>query len=181
MRSQRGAGRLRAPDAEWVLMYRLGLSRARTAAVVRVPPASIGYHLAIARRRDPGLEAERQAAAGTAPAPGPSPTDLARMDEVIASVSAQGRLPEERSAHRSEWSKARWLYLRRREAAAGNSTPPTARASPGWPARKGNPGEGIFQGLRPIDPDVMQNDPPTVRENLRRRAARARLGSSGGH
>ncbi|MET1156218.1 hypothetical protein [Arthrobacter sp.] len=44
-------GRLRrAPDAEWVLKYRLGLSRARIAALVRVPPAAIGHHLAIARR-----------------------------------------------------------------------------------------------------------------------------------
>ena len=62
----------RAPDAEWVLMYRLGLSRQRIAALVRVPAAAVGYHLAIARRQDPGLEAEHQAAA--APSPYPSPT-----------------------------------------------------------------------------------------------------------
>ncbi|WP_248761234.1 helicase associated domain-containing protein [Pseudarthrobacter sp. SSS035] len=55
----------RAPDAEWVLMYRSGLSRARIAALVRVPPAAIGYHLVIARRQDPGLESEHRAAAGT--------------------------------------------------------------------------------------------------------------------
>jgi hypothetical protein len=30
---------------EWVLMYRLGLGRARIAALVRVPPAAVGYHL----------------------------------------------------------------------------------------------------------------------------------------
>jgi hypothetical protein len=48
----------RAPDAEWVLMYRLGLSRQRIAALVSVPPAAVGYHLVIARRQDPGLEAE---------------------------------------------------------------------------------------------------------------------------
>jgi hypothetical protein len=57
-----------APDAEWVLMYRLGLSRKRIAALVRVPPAAVGYHLGIARRQDPGLEAEHQAAAGAIPA-----------------------------------------------------------------------------------------------------------------
>ena len=44
----------RAPDPEWVLMYRSGLSRARIAALVRAEPATIGYHLVIARRHDPG-------------------------------------------------------------------------------------------------------------------------------
>ena len=86
----------RAPDAEWVLMYRLGLSRKRIAELVRVHPAAVGYHLVIARRQDPGLEAEHHAAAGAAPVR-PSPTDLARMEEVIAWVSAEGRLPEGRS------------------------------------------------------------------------------------
>lgn len=63
----------RAPDAEWVLMYRLGLSRKRIAELVRVHPAVVGYHLVIARRHDPGLEAEHHAAAGAAPVPYPSP------------------------------------------------------------------------------------------------------------
>ncbi|MDQ0819158.1 MULTISPECIES: hypothetical protein [unclassified Arthrobacter] len=86
----------RAPDAEWVLMYRLGLSRQRIAELVRVHPAVVGYHLVIARRQDPGLEAEHLAAAGAIPVPYPSPKDLARMEEVIAWVSAEGRLPDGR-------------------------------------------------------------------------------------
>ncbi|WP_326960467.1 MULTISPECIES: helicase associated domain-containing protein [unclassified Arthrobacter] len=109
----------RAPDAEWVLMYRLGLSRKRIAALVRVPPAAIGYHLAIARRQNPGLEAEHQAAAGAVPVPHPSPTDLARMEEVITWLSAEGRLPDGRSGDRNERSIARWLAVRRREASEG--------------------------------------------------------------
>jgi hypothetical protein len=114
----------RAPDAEWVLMYRLGLSRARIAALVRVPPAAVRYHLAIARRRDPGLEAGHQAAAaGPAPVPCPSPRDLARMEEVIAWISAEGRLPDGRSSDRGERSMARWLSGRRREAAGGSLDP----------------------------------------------------------
>jgi hypothetical protein len=32
----------RAPDAEWVLTYPLGLSRKRIAALVRVHPAAVG-------------------------------------------------------------------------------------------------------------------------------------------
>jgi hypothetical protein len=125
----------RAPDAEWVLMYRLGLSRQRIAALVRAEPASVGYHLVIARRQDPGLEAEHQAAAGAAPVPYPSPTDLARMEEVIAWISAEGRLPEGRSGHRGERSMARWLSARRREAAEGTLDPAYSHRLaqiPGW-------------------------------------------------
>jgi hypothetical protein len=113
----------RAPDAEWVLMYRLGLSRPRIAALVRAQPAAVGYHLVIARREDPGLEAEHQAAAGAAPVPHPAPTDLARMDELIAWVKTERRLPRDRSGQRSERSMARWLSGRRREAAEGTLDP----------------------------------------------------------
>jgi hypothetical protein len=100
-------------------MYRLGLSRQRIAALVRAEPAAVGYHLVIARRRDPGLEAEHQAAGGTVPVPSPSPGDLARMEEVIAWVSAEARLPDGRPGDRGERSMARWLSGRRREAAEG--------------------------------------------------------------
>ena len=113
----------RAPDAEWVLMYRLGLSRQRIAALVRVEPATVGYHLVIARRQDPGLEAEHQSAAGAAAVPYPSPKELARMDGLIAWVKAEDRLPEDRSGDRGERSMARWLSGRRREAAEGTLDP----------------------------------------------------------
>jgi hypothetical protein len=83
------------PDAEWVLTHRLGLSRKRIAALVRAEPATVRYHTVIARRQDPGLEAEHQA--GAAAVPHPSPMDLARIEEVISWVSAEGRLPEDRS------------------------------------------------------------------------------------
>jgi hypothetical protein len=110
----------RAPDAEWVLMYRIGLSRQRIAALVRAGPATVGYHMVIARRQDPGLEAEHQAAAGAAPLP----TDLTRMDEIIDWVTAEGRLPRDRSGQRSERSMARWLRRR-------NCAPLTPTLPPG--------------------------------------------------
>jgi hypothetical protein len=82
----------RAPDAEWVLMYRLGLSRKCIAELVRVHPAVIGYHLVIARRLDPELESEHHAAAGART----SHTSLTRMEEVTAWILAEGRLPRPR-------------------------------------------------------------------------------------
>jgi hypothetical protein len=104
-------------------MYRLGLSRQSIAALVNVPPAAVGYHLDIARRQDPGLEAEHQAAADAIPDPYPSSKDLARMEEVISWVAAEGRLPDGRSGDRGERSMARWLSARRREAAEGTLDP----------------------------------------------------------
>ena len=81
----------RAPDAEWVLMYRLGLSRKRIADLVRVHPAVVGYHLVIARRQDPGLETAHHAA--VAARTSPSARSLARMEQIIAWITAEGRLP----------------------------------------------------------------------------------------
>ncbi|WP_051181009.1 helicase associated domain-containing protein [Arthrobacter sp. TB 26] len=98
-------------------MYRLGLSRKRIAELVRVHPAVVGYHLVIARRREPELEAEHQAAAGARTSL--SPRSLARMEEVIAWISAEGRLPRGHAENRGERSMARWLSERRREAAEG--------------------------------------------------------------
>ncbi|WP_211882370.1 helicase associated domain-containing protein [Pseudarthrobacter albicanus] len=127
----------RAPDAEWVLMYRLGLGRKRIAELVRVPPAAVGYHLVIARRRDPGLEAAHYAATGATI--GPSPADFARMEEIIDWITATGRLPRDRAADKGERSMARWLSERRREAADGTLSPAyrdSLAQVPGW---TGNP------------------------------------------
>ena len=85
----------RAPDAEWVLMYRSGLSRARIAALVRAEPAD--DRLPPGHRPPPGPGARgcppgrRRRRTGS---PGPSPADLIRMDEVIAWVTAEGRFPQ---------------------------------------------------------------------------------------
>lgn len=111
----------RAPDAEWVLMYRLGLSRKRIAELVRAEPATVGYHLVIARRQDPELEAAHKAAAGAHA--GLSPTGLARMQRIIVWIRSEGRLPRDRSEHKGERAMARWLSERRREAADGTLHP----------------------------------------------------------
>lgn len=118
-------------------MYRLGLSRKRIAELVRAEPASVGYHLVIARRRDPGLEAAHLAAARTGTSP--SPSALARMEQIIYWMTAEHRFPRDRSDDMGERSMARWLSDRRREAAESILHPAfrdgLARI-PGW---EGNP------------------------------------------
>ncbi|SDL40712.1 Helicase associated domain-containing protein [Arthrobacter sp. ok362] len=118
-------------------MYRLGLSRQRIAELVRAEPATVGYHLVIARRQDPGLEPAHQAA--TVTQTGPSPADLARMDEVIAWIMAQGRFPRDRSGDKEERSMARWLSDRRREAAKGTLSPAYRDGLARVPEWAGNP------------------------------------------
>ncbi|MET3923846.1 helicase associated domain-containing protein [Arthrobacter sp. UYEF20] len=57
------------------------------------------------------------------------------MEEVIAWVSAEGRLPDGRSADRGERSLALWLSGRRREAAEGTLDPAYSEGLarvPGW-------------------------------------------------
>ncbi|MCB5290862.1 hypothetical protein BJQ90_00279 [Arthrobacter sp. SO3] len=114
-------------------MYRLGLSRQRIADLVCAEPATVGYHLVIARRQDPGLEAAHHAAVATKACP--SPTVLARMEEMIAWIMAEGRLPRDRSEDKGERSMARWLSERRREAAEGTLDPvyrDGLERVPGW-------------------------------------------------
>jgi hypothetical protein len=127
----------RAPDTEWVLMYRLGLSRQHIAKLMRVHPALVGYHLVIARRQDPGLEAAHHAA--TVAKTGPSPGCLARMDEVITWIRSEGRLPRDRSEDQEERSMARWLSERRREAADGSLHPAYRDGLTPVPGWAGNP------------------------------------------
>lgn len=134
----------RVPDPEWELMYRRGLSRGRIAQLVRVPARTIAYHLAAARTRDPGLEDEHAAAAGTAMV---TAKDCERMDQLITFVQSQGLYPSSRSSDPVERTLAAWLGRRRREAAAGVLIP-------------------VFQdGLAPL---------PDWQESIRATAGRAR-------
>jgi hypothetical protein len=113
-------------------MYRLGLSRKRIAELVRAEPATVGYHLVIARSRDPELEAAHLAAVGTKA--GPSPGERARMEEIAAWIKAEARLPRDRSEDKKERS---WPGGSRTDAAKqprGPSTRPTVTV---WPRCQG--------------------------------------------
>lgn len=80
-----------APNAEWALMYRAGLTRGRIAELVRAPASTVGYHLRVAAAADPGLRQEHEAAAARktmVTAPG-----LERMQQLVALVQETGRYP----------------------------------------------------------------------------------------
>jgi hypothetical protein len=119
-------------------MYRLGLSRKRIAELVRAEPATVGYHLVIARRRDPELEAAHLTAAGTNSSP--SPASLARMDEIITWISAEHRFPRDRSEDKGEQSMAggsRTDATKQPEAGFIRPTVTASHESPGGPGTSG--------------------------------------------
>jgi hypothetical protein len=107
----------RAPNAEWVLMYRKGLSRDRIAALVEAPLSTVGYHLTIARATDPGLELDHQTAAGRKPAHDTA-QGLERMQQLLAPVQETGRYPSRNSLSDTERTLAAWLQRRREDARA---------------------------------------------------------------
>ncbi|WP_454700058.1 helicase associated domain-containing protein [Arthrobacter humicola] len=123
-----------APKAEWVLMYRGGLGRTRIAALTGSPASTVGYHLAVARAADPGLESAHQEAAD-GKSPRVSAHGLERMRELVAVVQETGRYPSPRARAAAERSLGVWLERRRREAAQGTLAPVYREGLgvlPGW-------------------------------------------------
>lgn len=123
-----------APNAEWVLMYRRGLDRHQIAELVRAAPATVGYHLAIARTADPGLQAEHEAASRTKPSQ-TTAQGLERMQQLVAMVQKTGRYPSRTAANTSERTLAAWLQRRREDARAGTFAPAYRNGLavlPGW-------------------------------------------------
>ncbi|MFF1385740.1 helicase associated domain-containing protein [Arthrobacter sp. NPDC058288] len=138
-----------APKAEWVLMYRGGLTRARIAALTGAAASTVGYHLVVARAADPALEsAHRQAADGTMHRA--SAHGLERMRELVAFVQDTGQYPSARAGSAAERSLASWLERRRREAAEGTLAPKYREGLgvlPGWEgARRVVSDEARWQG-----------------------------------
>lgn len=74
-----------APGPEWVLMYRRGLSRGKIAELTGAPLRTVGYHLSVARKLQPGLKAEHEEAARKAPRPVPDQS-MERMVQLVAWV-----------------------------------------------------------------------------------------------
>lgn len=123
-----------APHPEWVLMYRKGLGRRRIAEVTGAAPATVGYHLGIARALDPALRAEHEAAAG--PSLGEvTAQGLARVQQLVALVQQKGRYPSRNAPEVAERTLAVWLQRRRNEARTGTLAPvfrDRLAVLPGW-------------------------------------------------
>ncbi|GGI00441.1 helicase-associated protein [Arthrobacter liuii] len=123
----------RAPDPEWVQMYRQGIPTPKIAAGAGVAETTVRYHLAIAANQDPKLRAEHKAALPPAP---PQATAAGRrnLEDVLAFYAVEGRLPVHRRSQR-ESALAGWLAWRRQEADNGSLSPVYADALdaiPGW-------------------------------------------------
>lgn len=111
-----------APNAEWVLMYRGGLTRSRIAALTGAPAATVGYHLSVARAADPDLQATHEQAVGGKKTQ-VTAQGRERMLELVAMVQDTGRYPSRTAGPAAERSLAAWLERRRRDAAAGTLAP----------------------------------------------------------
>lgn len=108
----------RAPNAEWVLMYRKGLSPDRIAALVEAAASTVNYHLRVGRALEPGLDAEHESTAGVNPAH-VTAQGLERMQQLVALVQETGRYPSRQSSSDTERALAAWLQRRWDDARAG--------------------------------------------------------------
>jgi hypothetical protein len=114
--------RSKAPNEEWVLMYRRGIGQQQIASLVKAAPGTVAYHLGIARKADPGLQAEHHAAGGKRP-PKVTVQGMKRMQQLVAFVQETGRYPSRRSGSELERTLAAWLDRRRLEARTGALSP----------------------------------------------------------
>jgi hypothetical protein len=122
----------KAPNSEWVQMYRQGIPSPKIAAVVGAAETTVRYHLGIAARQDPTLRAEHKAA--VQPAPRVTQTGRQNLEDILALYQAQSRLPVAGRSKR-ESALAGWLVRRRRQAAEGTLSSAYAEALgaiPGW-------------------------------------------------
>ncbi|MDR7161388.1 helicase associated domain-containing protein [Arthrobacter sp. BE255] len=106
-----------APYQEWVLMYRKGLTRGKIASLTGAPPATVGYHLEIARTLDRELLTEHVTANPRAAKV--TPQGMTRMRQLITFVQQTGKYPSSSSDLLLERTLAVWLNRRHREAAEG--------------------------------------------------------------
>lgn len=111
-----------APEPEWVLMYRRGMSRGKIAEVTGARLRTVGYHLTVARKLDPGLPAEHAEAAGTLSKRATN-AGLERMAQLVAWVQESGRYPSAKAKDKTERGLAAWLIRRRKDAREGTLSP----------------------------------------------------------
>ncbi|UZX04010.1 helicase-associated protein [Arthrobacter sp. CDRTa11] len=126
----------RAPDPEWVEMYRRGISAARIAELSGSPGSTVRYHLRLAVLAEPDLRPSHQAS--LSPAPKGSKSGLANLFDVVALYQRERRLPSTKSKHPRERALAVWVSRRRQDVDRGTLDPVYARGLkiiPGWEQR----------------------------------------------
>lgn len=122
-----------APHEPWVEMYRKGIAPSRIAALHAAPVTTVRFHLQVAKKMEPGLEAEHKTALPKYKRP--SAVSLQAMQEVVAFYQTTGRLPSTRSKSPLESALGRWLHRRRKQAQAGTLSPAVRDGMdmiPGW-------------------------------------------------
>ncbi|MET3206289.1 UNVERIFIED_ORG: hypothetical protein ABIB21_003108 [Arthrobacter sp. UYEF13] len=122
----------RAPDPEWVLMYRKGMSSPKIAAVTLAPESTVRYHLHLAVQAEPGLRDEHRKALG--PVTRTTSAGRRNLEDTVAFYQRERRLPASGKDAR-ERALASWLHMLRQQAAAGTLSPVYREglaAVPGW-------------------------------------------------
>ncbi|WP_432246266.1 helicase associated domain-containing protein (plasmid) [Arthrobacter sp. G.S.26] len=122
-----------APNPEWVQMYRQGVPVRRIAALARVAGSSVRYHLALAKRQDPGLAEAHQQLLPRAPRT--TTAGRTNLAEILSLFHSTGRLPSAVGTTVRERSLASWLHDRRQEANSNSLSPAYAdqlATIPGW-------------------------------------------------
>lgn len=119
-----------APNEEWVLMYRKGLSGYRIAELVGRPENTITYHLRIAKASDPTLQSEHDAARPQIQAG----KDI--LENLVRYVQDHGEFPTSKASDPGIRKIGYWIERRRFEASNGIPNdefhPRLDEALPGW-------------------------------------------------
>lgn len=126
--------RRKAPNFEFVELYRRGTQTSKIAAWAGVAETTVRYHLQLAAKQDPGLRDAHKAAL-VATAPLPSESGLRNLAEVLAFHEAEGRLPVSHGKSARERALGSWLANRRRQSSEGTLSPVYRDALaviPGW-------------------------------------------------
>jgi hypothetical protein len=122
MNSVAAARRTAAPNPEWVLMYRGGVTRRRIAELAGVPASTLNHHLRLACAADPELLPAHEMAARSRPSR-VTAQGLERMHELVALVQETCRYPSRNATSTSERTLAVWLQRRRGDARPGRLPP----------------------------------------------------------
>ncbi|MHA7297694.1 hypothetical protein [Pseudarthrobacter sp. MDT3-1] len=97
-----------APHAEWVQMYRQGLTTTKIAATTGAAQSTVRYHLAIAAAAEPSIRDDHRNATRPPPPTRITAEGLQNLNDTIALYRAENRLPSSSSPSARE--RALWPY-----------------------------------------------------------------------